>query len=143
MKGDYITKKKPRSSDGLIRALKAGVSIDRRTYIGKAITDVKRSIQDDLYATAEALLISDISNSTIIAQLAFDRAMSERDNIITDDGKVSEALNTYSKWIAIKRSGLLALKQFQRHKKQPKKDKSLADVILETTEIETMDEPGP
>ena len=81
-----------------------------------------------------SLLISDIANATVIAQAAFDVAMTERENLVTDDGKVSQALATYAKWSAIKRSGLLALRQFQRRKAGAKIEPTLADVIIETSD---------
>ena len=124
-------KARPKSYRGLVQALNRGQALDGRTNIAKSIKDVRSAIQEDLTDAARALLEHDASTAAVVQSIALKHAFSDLNNVVKPDGKACQSLGTWSKFAAIKRTSLLALKKFEQIEAEEERPKTLADIVID------------
>jgi hypothetical protein len=127
-------KEKPKTVRHLVTAFNKGRPIDNRTKVGKSITQVKEALTENLDEAAEALLLSDAANASVIMAEALAVAYKDISKLINDDGSYHKALGTWLKFSGVKRSSLLALKKFRAEKEPESKEPELGSLILSVSE---------
>ena len=130
-------KMRPKSSRGLVMAINQGKEIDQRTKIGRSISEIKRSVHENLSESARALLESDVAHAALIQQLCMKKAFADPDKAIRENGKLCMALSSWKKFAVLKKSALLALKKFQPNPEPEDKRTDLGSMVLEVSETDT------
>jgi len=139
MEDKYSKKVRPKTAKGLIMAIGQGKPLDQRTRQAKSVRAIKNSIRENFDQTAASLLESDVAISAVVQQMALEQAFSNPAKIISAEGKDSYHLGTWRKYAAVKKSAILALRKFRPIQQSELKDKTLADVIIETSGIDAED----
>jgi hypothetical protein len=94
---------------------------------------VKEALTDNFDEAAEALLLSDAANASVIQAEALAVAYKDLSKLIKDDGSYHKALGTWLKFSGVKRSSLLALKKFRAEEEPEPEKQGLGSLILEVT----------
>ena len=115
------TQHRPQALRSLVRDIRKQKPLDRRTAISKQLGNLRDQLDGDLETTAKALLLADASAASLICQVALRLAMNDP-KMVDEQGNHCTALGTFSKFSAIKRASLLALKRFEDPKKPSKSD---------------------